>query len=670
MRVSNDFAYGSFGCNKTGVNESWSSKSKKEYTQYDHKLVRKRQAEIAAKIEAAQGKAAIKANELWGRLRVAVDHPYGARKGIKLHGVRQMHKSLVVPVYIDNYITSLQFINPEGEKRFLTDGKMIGAYYWLGEENDVIYITEGYATACSIYEATGKQVVITFNAGNILPVATMMRERMPNQKFIIAADNDQWTKGNPGLSKGQEAADKIGCSVIWPKFSYEDQSRPTDWNDYHQKFGITPLADELLGMKKVAQAAVVPDDKKWRTQLIPGKQELPGYKDFDPKAKKNVYMFLDNHELFKDMITYNIFTDRLTIVRCPPWDNPATFLPRNIKDTDYFGAEMELEEFGIKASAESCASAFRFIANENVINPPRDYFESLKWDGVKRLDKWLIYYLGCDEKKYEYHKIIGVKWMLGAVSRIYQPGCQFDNVLILEGPQGLRKTTVFRVLGTFHQENCFLEFSGDVNNKDSLLSMQGKVIVELSELATMDKSHAESLKSFITRTIDNYRPPYAKLDMARPRFFIFGATTNRTEEDPYLIDTTGGRRYWPAKCTSIDIDSLERDKEQLWAEAVARYKDSETTWATAEEEKLLTFEQENREVEDGWIDKVADYLIGKSETTTAKVCEDAIRLTGRDLHTGTMRKAAACLKKLGWVRDKRRPRDEDGDRTSTWRRKE
>lgn len=670
VKLRSDFAYGAFGCNKTGISEKWSSKGRKEITKYDHSLMRKRAAEIQAEIEAAQAKAAIKANALWGRSRSAGEHDYTVGKGIGLYGLRTLHNMLVVPVYIDNYIVSLQFIARDGHKRFLTDGKMEGGYFWVGGDSDTVYLTEGYATAASIHEATGQQVVMSFFAGNLMPVAESLRAKLPDKKIVIAADNDQWTKGNPGLSAAQAASDKIGATVMFPRFNYEDQSRPTDWNDYHRQYGLKALAEELIGIKKeAAPLPVIPEDKQWRDRLTDGKEERPGYKPFDPKSKNNAYLFMENHEWFKGALAYNIFTDNVYFIKCPPWEHPAKFAPRELNDTDEAMFVMHLENLGIKTGKDVVSDFIIKLASENTINPPYDYFERLVWDRTPRLDKWLTYYLGADKQPAEYLALIGAKWMMGAVSRVYDPGCKFDNILILEGKQDIKKSTAFETLATFHNEVYFLEFSGDVTDKDSLMEMNGNLIVELSELASMGRVAHEMMKTFITRKVDKYRPPYGRRQIKRRRFFVLGATTNNDKADAYLLDPTGGRRYWPAECSAIDIEALIRDREQLWAEAVARYKGGERTWLDEEDKEYVLLEQAARRYEDSWMEPIDSYLIGHMEISVHQLCKQCMNLTSEQINSKNEKRVIRCLKELGWERIPTRPRDEKGARITLWRKK-
>ena len=243
------------------------------------------------------------------------------------------------------------------------------------------------------------------------------------------------------------------------------------------------------------------------------------------------------------------------LMRRPPWDGAGDFCPRSIRDDDFFMLAANLEYCDISVSKDTAADAAIRVAKEQSINPPREYLSRLRWDGTPRLDTWLTYYLGADEQPPEYLALVGSKWLIGAVSRVFDPGCKFDSVLILEGTQGIGKSMALRSLSTFNGQDFFLDSVGDIRSKDTLMTMQGKLIVEIAELASFRKSENEEIKAFITRQVDEYRPPYGRTVLRRPRYFVLAGSTNELEEG-YLTDDTGNRRYWPVKCGSIDAASV------------------------------------------------------------------------------------------------------------------
>jgi putative DNA primase/helicase len=656
LTIEGNIAYGVFGAWQgagLAINEKWFSKSRNEYTAADRERLKQVREQAEREEREAQEKAGLKARALWKRSAPVIEHPYATRKKIKLIGLREAYGKLVIPAYHDGKIVSVQFIADDGQKRFLTGGRKIGCYASIATKEDSreeIYICEGYATGASIYEAIRCPVVVAFDAGNLKPVAEAIRAKYPDSKIIIAGDNDQWTAANPGVKYATAAADLIGATVVWPRFPANAQGKPTDYNDLHQRAGLETVRAHL---KPLQVARTV--EENWKNFLIPGgKDEREGFPyAYAPKSKLNTFFMIKYHEAFAGMLIFNEFSNEYFLAACPPWqrNNRDEFTPRALENRDFFQLAAHLENLGIDVGVEVVAQACLAAAADNWINPPRDYFERLKWDGVPRLDSWLNYYLGAEDQPGEYLALVGSKWLIGAVARVYRPGTKFDTVLILEGEQNLGKSTVLRELATFHGVEYFLDYVGDLNNKDTLMVMQGKLIVEMSELASFKKSHNEEIKGFISRQVDQYREPYGRSTVKRPRYFVLGATTNEIEEG-YFTDDTGNRRYWPVRCRKIDIDGLIAAREQLWAEAVKRYHAGERIWLEAEEWKLAKVEQHSRRIEDAWQERISDILTGEWETSTEKMCK-ALELKPRDINNVVKRRIKNSLKELGWYETKR-----------------
>ena len=205
-------------------------------------------AERAAKEEADTAReradTAAKAAAIWQEAtEAAEDHPYLIRKGIKPHGARCHKGQAVIPMRDGGEIHSLQFIGPDGDKRFLTGGRVSGCYFSIGKRDGlkpdgVICIAEGFATGATIHEATGHAVAVAFNAGNLSPVAKAMREKFPDARLILCADDDIATPGNPGLNKASEAARIVGGLLAIPEFGENRPEKATDFNDMAAHCGI------------------------------------------------------------------------------------------------------------------------------------------------------------------------------------------------------------------------------------------------------------------------------------------------------------------------------------------------------------------------------------------------------------------------------------------------
>ncbi|BBE08293.1 DNA primase, phage-associated [Mycoavidus cysteinexigens] len=196
-----------------------------------HCAKRERSAEVERKLAAKQCAAAKRAVDIWTKAELASDtHPYLALKGVKAHGLRcyrgqltignmACDGALIIPAYdAHGVLTTLAFINKDGEKRFLSGGKKSGSFHWIGEPvSNLLCIAEGYATGASVYEATRYPVAVAFDAGNLLAVANTLKLKFPDAQFVICADNDFETPGNPGATKAKLAAHQVGARLAMPE---------------------------------------------------------------------------------------------------------------------------------------------------------------------------------------------------------------------------------------------------------------------------------------------------------------------------------------------------------------------------------------------------------------------------------------------------------------------
>jgi predicted P-loop ATPase len=293
-------------------------------------------------------------------------------------------------------------------------------------------------------------------------------------------------------------------------------------------------------------------------------------------------------------------------------------------------------------------------AHERSFHPVRDYLNSLRWDGKPRGDTWLSAYLGVALS--EYTKAIGRMFLVATVARIFQPGCQADYMLILEGLQGEFKSNACKILGG----DWFSDHLPDVATagKDVSQHLRGKWIIEVTELHAMSKAESNQLKAFITRTVERYRRSYGRKEVVEPRQCVFIGTTNK---GVYLRDETGGRRYWPVKTGSIDLEGLKQDRNQLFAEALQLYQDGAQWWPDKVFEAThVKPEQEARFEADPWEDPIADYLRGlvDPKVTISRVAKGALGfLSDARIGTADGRRIAAILEREGWERG---PRQNDG----------
>lgn len=257
------------------------------------------------------------------------------------------------------------------------------------------------------------------------------------------------------------------------------------------------------------------------------------------------------------------------------------------------------------------SQVIRHLADEYRVNPLKVHMKAFRWDGVPRLDTWLPTYFGTKDTTYT--RAIGRKWLISAVARAMEPGCQADHMLILEGSQGIGKSRGLRILGgQFYVEFSGIMKGGGTGHKDMVATMLGKNIVEMSELATIKRADMESLKAILTTTVDTVRLSYERDAKDYPRTSVFSGTTNEVGQ-AYIFDLTGARRFWPVHAGEVrplELERLRAERDQLWAEAVHAYESGEDWWTLPKEE--VAAEQGERQMtleqSEPWFAKVLNML--------------------------------------------------------------
>lgn len=313
---------------------------------------------------------------------------------------------------------------------------------------------------------------------------------------------------------------------------------------------------------------------------------------------------------------------------------------RTWQDHDDTDAAVWLQRtWKLRARPETVCQAVQALAQRKRCNPLADWLRSLRWDGVKRLDSWLVRYAGAKDSAYV--RAAGACWLRGAVARALCPGVKVDAMLVLEGAQGAGKSSLFRVIGGEY----FTDDVHDLASKDAALAVSRAWIVELPELSAMGRAEVELVKAFLSRQVDRFRPPYGRALVELSRRCIFGGTTNRAD---YLKDDTGNRRFHPVAIGVVELDALAADREQLLAEAVASWQAGEPLALPAEVRGEHAEVTEGRRQEDPWEGEVARWLVGKSSTSSAEVLGSALQIpTDRWTRSDQMR-AGQILARLGW----------------------
>ncbi len=311
-----------------------------------------------------------------------------------------------------------------------------------------------------------------------------------------------------------------------------------------------------------------------------------------PKATiDNVWIILENDPLLKGKFALNLFAGRGEVLGALPWD--ARTVRRSWEDNDNEGLYWYMERYHHITGNGKIDGALSLHSTIHAFNEVQDYLQSLQWDGVERLDTLFIDYLGAVDTPYT--RAVTRKAFTAAVTRAMFPGSKYDNMLILSGPQGIGKSTLLDKMSKGWFNDSIRTFEG----KEASELLRGAWLVEVSELDAFRRTDVACIKQFLSLRADRYRAAYGRHVKELPRCCVFFGTTNTTD---YLQDRTGNRRFWPvdvgkAPATKSVWADLPKELDQLWAEAVVRWRLGEPLYLTGELEAAAKDKQEeHREI--------------------------------------------------------------------------
>ncbi|WP_439447850.1 VapE domain-containing protein [Stenotrophomonas sp. ATs4] len=613
---------GEFGSWRTGTRHAWCAKSPTTLSTAEQRAIRQRQERARAEREQQQRErehaAAKAANILWNRA-VPADgsHPYLVRKGIHAHGLRvaawpirnsdglvfrHIDNALLVPVMnTAGRIVSLQAIFPRvdpalaRDKDFLAGGRKQGCFHVIGkpQPHQPIAIAEGYATAESIHQATGWCVVVAWDAGNLAPVAHAWRNAVPDASFVLCADNDQWTRqplDNPGVTQATHAAAEIDARVVWPEFAvvHGDDDRPTDFNDLHLREGLEVLRAQLLPAPATAPEDAPGDDDpppvRATHYLVPG--NLSAFDTFTPFPDSSARgRPLPTARNLAELCRRTGVTVRYNVIR----KDLEVLVPGLQSTVDNAKEVAAGEVMDCMHRAGMATASFETnlcqVAEANPYNPVASWITSRPWDGQPRLQDFFDTVQEarptCMTDGRILKEVLMRRWLISGVAAAFEPdGLVARGVLTFVSKQNLGKTRWARQLAPAELQLIADGVVLDPANKDSVKQVISKWIVELGEVdATFRRTDIAALKSFISRSHDEIRRPYARTESRYARRTILFASVN---DERFLRDATGNTRWWTVHAVALG-EPARIDMQQVWAEAHALYRSGETWHLSSEE---------------------------------------------------------------------------------------
>jgi putative DNA primase/helicase len=407
-------------------------------------------------------------------------------------------------------------------------------------------------------------------------------------------------------------------------------------------------------------------------QWLPAKVSLVtngdgGVKRDDPS---NLWLLLKYHPKWKGRFSYDVF-DQVPLIDGEPMTG-ATLSDLRVAITQGKPSLLPKEK--------DLQNKVLALALTNKVNRFADQLRGLVWDQQPRLAAsslnngpkgLLVEYANVEDTPL--NRVLGMRWMVGLANRLLQDpnsdeGFQHDSILVLEGQQGLRKTSFLRVLGSLFGRPLYTELTGSLGkDKDDMMKLRGKAVVELGEMSAHRRSDQDAFKAFIDRKVDEYRPPYGAEIVRQPRMVVFAGTTNKRE---YLQDPTGNRRIWPCTVeTEIDTRKLERDLEQIWAEAVWLAQNGERNWLDGDELVWHAEVLKGREQIESWDETLEPYFENwptDGFSTNELFAHLGITLA-KDRTKAAEQRLSDLLTKRGYVRRKGSPNSRNQTSRMAWR---
>lgn len=456
-------------------------------------------------------------------------------------------------------------------------------------------------------------------------------ERVKSALFAIPGfdDREKWLRVGMMLhSTGWDSA--FDLWTRWSKRSekYDEADQRRVWQSFKSDGSLTIATLFHLARENGWNDASVAQSGRADAGAN-GLQFSEVLRDGRPKLTHANVMAAISHK-YMGRVRQNTFSYKLELDGCP------------IDDTDYARIMVDLSEaYGLNAPKGLVADFVGLLAQDASYHPVQEYLRRLHWDGKDRIGKLFDDYFMAAEPS-EYSRRVAEIFLIGAVARAMRPGCKVDTMLILEGRQGLNKSTGLRAL---FGADWFVEVLSSPDSKDFFTDIQGAWCVEFAELSQMKGVRdARRLKQIITQQSDTFTPKYERTARTFPRQCVFTGTTNESE---YLSDPTGARRFLPVELTAVNVERIIQDRDQIWAQAVRLFEQGADFWTLPEGHDGVVAEKYET---DAWETRIIEAIEshGTAKPLTAKVLYDGLLLGMKDIGRAEQTRIGNIMRSLGY----------------------
>lgn len=400
---------------------------------------------------------------------------------------------------------------------------------------------------------------------------------------------------------------------------------------------VDQIKPESATVTTLATRQTFASDDGWKSGLVHSDTGK-----IKPGVTKNWSLFLENMPATIGVFAFDAFSMQIMLMRCPPWEDEGSgWEPRPLCDRDLHEAVQWLEAFYMTPKSSNILGVISTIAERAKFDALNDYLTPLAWDGTPRIARFANDYLGVVGDNYA--PLVSERWLISSAARGLRPGCKVDTMPILEGPQGAKKSTALKLL---YGEKFFTDNLSDIGSKDAKMEMQGVWGLEVAEMHKLNQAETSDVKKFLTQQEDRFRPPYGKTVIRAPRRVVLNGTIN-PEGNAYLRDPTGARRFWPLECGEIRLDMIERDRDQLWAEAVHQLNAGKQWWLEQDGETAARAQQEKRTDVDIWTGLIAPAVKDRVTISTLEIFKE-LGIPNKDASRLHAERVGRIMKKLGW----------------------